>query len=259
MPRAIVPIKLPFNAWWLAQYEYSTALILNSGYENAETAFVRRILHEGMTVLDIGANRGYYTLLASRKVGRSGRVIAFEPSPRDRRFLKTNLLMSRCKNVTVEPVALGSEPEEAELYVVQGFSTGCNCLRRPDPLHKVKRLNVKVCTLDEYVHARQIPQADFVKMDVEGGELDVLRGAARLLARRPRPIILCELIDQLTQRWGYQASDVVHHLDRLGFCWFGLFDEGRLGSMPDKGFAEDGNYVAVPEEKLAGLQRGGIA
>jgi FkbM family methyltransferase len=259
MPGVAVPIKLPFGTWWLAQHEYSTDLILNSGYEKAETAFVQRILREGMTVLDIGANRGYYTMLASRRVGNRGRVIAFEPSPRDRRFLRANLLMSRCRNVSVEPVALGSQSGETELYVVQGYSTGCNCLRAPNLPHPVRKVRVSISTLDECLESRDIRQADFVKIDVEGSELEIMKGAQKLLTRRPRPIILCELIEQLTQRWAYQASDMVHYLERLGFCWFGLIDDGGLGSMPDKGFAEDGNYVAVPEEKLASLQREGIA
>lgn len=258
MPYAPVPIKLQFNSWWLAQYEYSTDMILNSGYENAETAFVQRILRREMTVLDIGANRGYYTMLASKKVGKGGRVMAFEPSPRDRRFLKANLLMNRCKNVIVEPIALGSESGEADLHIVQGYSTGCHCLRRPDTMHRVERVRVKVRTLDGYMEANGIQQADFVKMDIEGGELEVLKGATKLLTRQPRPVILCELFEKRTRPWGYPASDIVQHLEKLGFRWFDLFEDGRLGSMPDKGFAEDGNYVAVPEEQLCSLQEIGL-
>src|SRR5690348_16380958 len=68
-PRLIIPIRLPFGPWWLAEYEHSSVSILDSGYEPTETEFVKRVLKEGMTVLDIGANRGYYCMLASRLVG----------------------------------------------------------------------------------------------------------------------------------------------------------------------------------------------
>ncbi len=119
-PGTIVPIRLPFGPWWLAQREYSTHLILNSGYEETETPFVQRFLRKGMVFVDVGANRGYYTLLASKKIGLGGRVIAFEPSPRERRFLKWNLRLNGLKNVKVEAFALGSKPGQSNLFQVDG-------------------------------------------------------------------------------------------------------------------------------------------
>jgi FkbM family methyltransferase len=77
----------------------------------------------GMTVLDVGAHNGFYTLLASKKVGPSGRVIAFEPSPRERQRLLSNLWINRCSNVIVEPVALAEEDSVATLFVVSGAET----------------------------------------------------------------------------------------------------------------------------------------
>jgi SAM-dependent methyltransferase len=75
------PLRLPFGAWWLAEKGALDHELIHDGFEGAETTFVGRLLRLGMTVLDIGAHHGLYTLLASKRVGREGRVIAFEPSP----------------------------------------------------------------------------------------------------------------------------------------------------------------------------------
>jgi glycosyltransferase involved in cell wall biosynthesis len=84
-----------------------------------------------MTVLDVGAHRGLYTLLFSKTVGGKGRVIAFEPSPRECRRLEKHLSFNRCSNVHVERSAVGSEADEADLYLADGFQDWCNSLRPP--------------------------------------------------------------------------------------------------------------------------------
>jgi len=257
VPGAVVPIRLPFGPWWLGQYEYSTDLILTAGYEQAETAFIQKFLRSGMTFLDVGANRGYYTLLASQKVGHDGRVIAFEPSPRERLFLRINLLLNHCRNVRLEPIALGNECGQAALFVVEGYSTGCNSLRSRKVQFGGYTTSVQALTLDGYVGTHGIARADLLKMDIEGGELEVIKGAVQFLTRRPRPIVLCELIDQLTQLWGYEPSETVEYLQRLGFVWFSLCPQGTLEELSLNKTSFDGNFVALPEEKLSELRKDG--
>jgi len=106
-----LPVRLPFGVWWLAEDDWLGKAILCGGLENAERSVVERILQPGMRVLDIGAHHGFYTLLASRKVGAGGRVLAFEPSPRERRKLLRHLRLNRCTNVQVEDCALGARKQ----------------------------------------------------------------------------------------------------------------------------------------------------
>src|SRR5258708_10712335 len=108
-PEMPMPLRLPFGAWWLAQKSALDDELIHEGFEDAEVAFVNRLLRPGMTVLDAGAHHGLYTLLASKRVGRRGRVIAFEPSPRERKRLRRHLWANRCKNVAVQSCALGEE------------------------------------------------------------------------------------------------------------------------------------------------------
>ncbi len=74
----------------------------------------------------------------------------------------------------------------------------------------------------------EISQVDFIKMDVEGGELDILKGAAGLLSRRPRPVILAEVADERTSAWGYSASEIYDFLVKLDYQWFSVDRQGAL-------------------------------
>jgi FkbM family methyltransferase len=223
-------------------------MLLGDGFENAERHFVQRFLQPGMTVLDIGAHHGLYSLLASKRVAASGRVISFEPSPRERRALRLHLVLNRCRNVVVEGLALGDEENDADLYVVEDWDSGCNSLRPPSVQARTSSLRVRVTCLDTWLAKREIGRVDFIKLDVEGAELAVLRGAARLLERRPRPVILAELQDIRTGPWGYRAKDIVSHLSVKGFKWFSLSEDGSLHDLDLTLDPFDGNFVAWPEE-----------
>ncbi|HME11721.1 MAG TPA: FkbM family methyltransferase, partial [Candidatus Acidoferrum sp.] len=130
-PHLPAPLRLPFGAWWLVRADNAGLPISQGRFEEAEIAFVGRYVKPGMTVLDIGAHHGLYTLLASKRVGPNGRIFCFEPSTRERNALLQHLRLNRCKNVTVESLAVGSENTDAQLFVVEGVQTGCNSLRKP--------------------------------------------------------------------------------------------------------------------------------
>jgi FkbM family methyltransferase len=251
-----LPVRLPFGAWWLAEDDWLGRAILCGGLENAERSVVERILQPGMTVLDIGAHHGFYTLLASRKVGAGGRVLAFEPSPRERRKLLRHLRLNRCTNVQVEAHALGSAPGESELFVVVGYETGFNSLRPPDTPEPTQRVRVTVSTLDACLERAKIERVDFVKLDVEGGEMEVLKGAAGLLARRPRPFLLCEVQEIRTRPWGYAARGIIEFLRCRGYRWFAPQLEGSLKPVPADQVEFDGNFLAVPDERMQQVSLG---
>jgi len=242
-------VQLPFGSCWIARNDACGRGILRGRFENAEYSFVEHFLKPGMVVLDIGAHHGYYTLLASQKVGPLGRVIAFEPSLRERRRLLQHLKMNACANTQVEEIALGETEGRAELYVVQGKETGCNSLRPPQVRQSTYSLQVQVARLDDYARQLDLTRVDFVKMDVEGAELSVLKGATEFLEQRPRPVILCEVQDIRTRPWGYSASEIVDFLRQRGFRWHIPTDDGELRPLPLDQTEYDGNFVAVPEER----------
>ena len=254
-PGVPLPMRLPTGLWWLAEKDFLGIAILSEGFEPIERAFVERFLRPGMTVLDVGAHHGFYTLLASRAVGRAGRVLAFEPSPRERKRLNTHMRINRVRNVEVESRAVGEELGTAELYLVCGTETGCNSLRKPNVEQDTVKVTVPVERLDRVLEEHGIAQVDFVKLDVEGAELSVLKGAPELLSRRPRPVFLAEVQDIRTQPWGYRALDIVRHLETLGFRWFRTVPGGGLEPMDLEHADYDGNFVAVPNEKVVSIER----
>jgi FkbM family methyltransferase len=252
-PGVPIPVRLPFGSWWLARNDFVGAALFHGGFENVERTFVESFLRPGMTVLDIGAHHGFYTLLASQKVGPRGRVLAIEASPRERERLAVHLRINGCKNVEVEGRALGETEGDAELYVVEGSQNGCNSLRKPEVSEPLKIIPVPVERLDIVLREHQISRVDFIKIDVEGAELSVLKGASQLLGNYPRPVILVEVYSIRTEPWGYAAGDIIRYLANADYRWFIPLADGGLEVLDAKRDKYDGNFIAVPLERVASL------
>jgi FkbM family methyltransferase len=249
LSNARVLVRLPFGAWWIPRNDHVSQPLLNGTFEVREIAFVEQFLQPGMTVLDIGAHHGLYTLLASKRVGRMGKVFAFEPSPRERRALQMHLRINLCSNVTVQAQAVGDEDTKGILYVVENWAAGCNSLKPPDVPAKISRTSVHVVRLDDWLAESKIERVDFIKLDVEGAELAVLCGARKFLERRPRPVILVEVQDIRTAPWGYAAREIVNILEQAEYTCFQLSPNGKLLKI-DAGNKEfDLNLVAVPNDR----------
>jgi len=249
-PNFPIPVRLPFGAWWLAWNDVVGKAVLKGSFDKAECDFLSRFLRPGMTVLDVGAHHGYYALLASRRVGSSGRVFAFEPSPRERRKLGWHLRWNRCSNVEMIAAAVGAHVGKAELFVAAGRETGCNSLRLPAVRGAPKKVSVPVDTLDDFLSRRGVEHVDFLKLDVEGAELSALRGAQNLFSRSPRPVVLVEVSDLRTAAWGYAASDILKQLSDRGYRWFEPREGGWLVPAPLDAERYNGNFVAIPEERV---------
>jgi FkbM family methyltransferase len=255
-PELLLPARLKSGSLWLAANDFvGKHVFLGEYFEDAEQQFLARYLQERMVVLDIGAHHGLYTLMASKKVGDEGRVIAFEPSPRELKRLRLHLRLNNCINVKVVPLALGAGVSEAELYVsVENAGSGFNSLRPPATSDVMAPLKVSVQTLDGFLAENNIycDRVNVLKMDVEGGELDVLRGAKSLLSSPQRPLIMCEVEDVRTRPWGYDAVNIYQFLVERGFSWFAVSHHGDLEAVNEK--FPQGNLIAVPEESLFSIK-----
>lgn len=250
-PNLPIPARTHSGLWCLAWQNDLGNHFLAGDFEEPEYAFVQRFLKPGMTVLDIGANEGYYTVLASKCVGPNGRVIGFEPSPRERQRLQMNLWMNRCENVRVEKLALGSEEGQFTLHVVEGSETGCNSLRPPDVKGKTRAVQVDVTTVDLFLQRNAIPRIDFIKVDIEGAELSALQGAAGLLGSVPRPLVLIEIFEIRTRPWGYSARDLANSICDSGYLLYTVVGNGELTPVDSALDIFDANFIAVPKERIS--------
>lgn len=172
-----------------------------------------RLLRPGAIAVDVGANIGYNTLYAARRVGRSGRVYALEPAQDNLAVLYANLFANRFANVIVLPYAAGSR-REVKPFFLRGEVSAVNSLFHDNFYAAVTgTTEVLIAPLDDL-----IPETpDLVKIDVEGAELDVLQGMARMLAS-PSLRLIVEWHPTLQQGAGHAPDALPRFLWDQGFA-----------------------------------------
>jgi FkbM family methyltransferase len=207
-----------------------------------------------MTVLDVGAYFGIYALTASVKVGPTGRIVAFEPSDKQRRGLRLNLLLNGCRNVRTEKLALSNVAGAAKFFVATGGAEGFSGLRPPEVGAAVRSMDVRTAILDDYLEEYEIATVDLIKVDVEGGELDFFRGARKLLGQANSPVILCELQDIRSRSWGHTARQTADFVRQFGYRWFRPLTGGRIAAMASEPACYEGNFVAVPAGRMESVK-----
>jgi FkbM family methyltransferase len=195
--------------------QYCGDIYYGVGFEQGEVLFVKNIVGAGDVFFDIGANVGVYTLLASRLVGGNGRVHAFEPLADAFALLKKNVESNRAGNISLNSAAVGEAVGEMDLYVnTQAALTGLGRTNRGTLLGVQK---TPVWTLDHYARQSNVREANFLKIDVEGFEGHVLRGAADLLSASPDLVVMSELAQKNFEPLGFSVKEVVDWMQGLGF------------------------------------------
>lgn len=190
--------------------DLGTKVLFSGPYEDREIAALCDHVVPGTTVLDVGANIGLSALEFARAAGQSGKVIAFEPHPDTAARLTGNLRDNGLTNVEIVQSAVGAAPGVVTFHESAQPTLSSASVVPPD---FVRSFEVPVTTVDLAWIAAGRPPVSAFKIDVEGGELDVLRGATELLAQQ-RPAILLEAwgpaqldpIDALLARVGYRRS-----------------------------------------------------
>lgn len=150
-----------------------------------------RLLTPGMTVFDVGANVGFTAVLAAKCVAPTGRVVCFEPLPENAVQIQHNAGLNGFSFLDVHELALAREDGESAFFVSQASTWGRLARSGPAP-QQSGVIRVPVRSLDSMFNRGEIPKPDLIKMDVEGGEVDVLHGARRMLAAT-RPVLVVEL------------------------------------------------------------------
>ena len=185
-----------------------------------------------MTVLDLGANIGYFSVLAAGLVGNGGQVHAFEPDATCFARLKKNL--SAFPWAQAHSIAVADQLGTARFHYTQKRDeTGWGSLLLGKDNASTEQTLVPVMSLDAWVCEQAIRRVDFIKIDVEGGEYRALKGAEVLL-RHHRPVIVAELNDVCLERDHRQPMDVVSLLRAAGYNTFSL-NEGVLGIAQNGG------------------------
>lgn len=261
-PYLPVPVRLEITPdesiefWWshLVPYHDDARGFLDYwGQDAGDLRYLWRVLDRGMTFIDIGSNQGVYSLVAGKKLAGSGRVIAFEPSPREHERLQLHFRLNGIAKARAERLALASASGEFRFFQVASGDTSRNGFRPPasgDPLNEIA---VESVTLDQYAASHNLSRIDVIKMDVEGGEREVLLGASKSIATF-RPIFICEVLDAATGPWGYPARETIEALGAMDYRWFDVANDGSLAPhQAQQDYPAVENYVAIPREQCAAL------
>jgi FkbM family methyltransferase len=197
-----------------------------------ERTFLRQTVRPGMRVLDVGSNLGLYSVLVAQLAGASGRTICFEPDALLHAALRRNLAVNDLSRVESHALALSAAPGELEFHR-SIINSGDNHLGTADSALFRRRTTIPVVRLDDYLPGLEL---DFVKLDVQGWELNVLRGMPDTLARNPQLQIYFEFSDLGRARTGSPWQELIAFLREAGFRIFHPldhreFDDGRLAEL----------------------------
>jgi FkbM family methyltransferase len=179
---------------WLGSYEYAK--------QKAFSAAIK----PGYSVYDLGANVGFYSLLASVLVGPEGSVFSFEPAPRNLKFLRRHLELNAVTNCSVWDTAVGRSEG------ISSFDAGPNPAMGRLASESHGTFTVRVVTLDNRVASGQLPRPNVIKCDIEGGEFDALMAAADVLVKHGPTIFLATHGRDLHRQCCRFLTDLHYHL-----------------------------------------------
>jgi FkbM family methyltransferase len=206
----------------LDPYDMVSGVILQTGtWEPESWRAIAEHLHPGDTFVDIGAHIGYYSLKAAPVVGPGGHVIAVEPNPETVHRLRDNIRASRANGVvSVQPVACSDTEATLELFGAPEHNTGETSLSRRNASQAgqvVASYRVRARPLDDILKESGVARVDAVKIDVEGAEYLVLKGAAETLDRY-HPLVIVELVESQLQAMGTSTAQIVALLHSHGYA-----------------------------------------
>lgn len=196
--------------------EFGSIIVRGDHYEPEMKNVLLRYLKEGSVFIDLGANEGYFSIIASRYVGANGRVIAVEPQSRLRSVIDANIGANNCRNIQLIRAAIFSQTGQVDIRLSSDRNTGSTSLYRTTkyllPLEKVPSL-----TLAELLEKNGIDHCDLMKIDIEGAEYDVLIGAEATLRQGRIRHIAVEFHNALLERHGSSARHLHEWIVSCGY------------------------------------------
>jgi len=186
--------------------------------KNDELQIIRNIIKKGDTVIDVGANIGFFTLFFRSLVGDNGKIIAFEPEKKNFEILKKNIQVNNLRNIEIHNLALGSENKNLRMILSENVGEH-RIFNEKDPLNlnsneKTEFSDVKVVKLDDFVKT-----ANFVKFDAEGYEVEILKGMPNLL--KQNIVIFSDFYVRLLKKHN-DPNDFFNILEKNNFKFFNV-------------------------------------
>jgi FkbM family methyltransferase len=226
-------------------------------YEPEVRKIIEKFCHLGMVVFDVGANIGLHTLMMSKMVGFQGKVYAFEPNPQTASLLKETCRVNRLSNVEIIEAAISDKDKKANLLYV--FPSDADACLETDGAYYfgehrplLRSVPVEALSLDSFVKQRKISRTDFIKIDVQGAERNVISGMHEVTSNL-RPVFICEFVGEESVAFGkdfFKARDYYTRELKSNFFGFKVKEARALDKISDgPDFWVD--MLAVPLEKMS--------
>lgn len=183
------------------------AIYLYGCYDYPITRLIETLIAPGMVFFDVGANAGFFSLLAST---RCRQVFSFEPLPSNLRRIARNIEINGLRNVSIIERAVGDREATETLYVPDSDNSGLASLNQ---MIGAKAIEVPVITLDGFVSSQKLAQVDLIKIDIEGAEVRAFEGARELLSRPDAPDVIFE---------AHPGSEAAKWLEARGYAIYGF-------------------------------------
>jgi len=223
-----------------------TGSLLMGNYERIETEIFKKIVRKGDVVIDIGANIGYYTLIAAKLVGDSGIVITFEPEPYNFHLLKKNVEVNGYKNVILEQRAVSNKNANLKLFLSED-NIGDHRIYQPSESRK--SIEIESIRLDDYIKNAGIDKVNIIKMDIQGAEGLALQGMHEVLTKNKDLTIFTEFWPSGLRESGIEPGDFYNTLIKYGFSIYLIGNEQEM-LVP---FNEDTLIEVIANKEQANL------
>ncbi|MEK7263732.1 MAG: FkbM family methyltransferase [Bacteroidota bacterium] len=201
--------------------------LVHTRYEQAETDLIKSILKPGNTFVDVGANIGYYSLLASQCVGEKGKVYSFEPAPNNFSLLQKNIAANKLQNIIATQKAIAEKQGILRLFMDEHLSGGHQIFDSGLKSHSV---DVETISLDEFFLPKNV-KIDLLKIDIEGAEMFALEGVKKTIASNPTMKLITEFYPVMIERCGFSPEKYLEVLRGFGFT-LSIIDEEKHSIVP---------------------------
>ena len=209
------------------------------GSREPETSRALKLLcKNGDVVIDIGANIGSHTLPIASFVGEEGRVYAFEPVPWAMNKMKRNIELNSFGNIVPESIGLSDVNEDVEMKFRASFKIGSKSgVGKEGEIddswwRECEHVKVRMETLDHYVASHKLDRIDLIKLDVDGFEGKVIRGALESL-KRFSPILIMEVAPAWTEMRGDNIKDILYEIELLGYKFYHEIDFKEINNLTE--------------------------
>lgn len=233
--------------------------LIYTSFEEAEIKFLKKFLRKGDCFFDIGANIGLFSLNASPIIGIDGEIFAFEPTPITFNRLNENVLLNEFNNIKTENIGLSDVKGELEFHTANNGYDALNSIVKLSELgDDYSTIVVKADTIDNFIKSEKIGHIDLMKIDVEGWELNVAKGAKKLFSMPDAPVLMVEFTETNAFAAGYYLGELYDYIKSFGYTWYTYNAEENVLNLEEKKLHYPYNNLIAIKDLKSVFERLGV-